>query len=219
MFIAIEGIDGSGKGAQCKLLNRWIKEEKGRDTFLTAEPTSGPIGKIIREALREGGLEPRTEALLFAADRSQHLKDIEAKLMAGKIVITERCFYSSIAYQGAAGVSTEWLKEINRFARRPEIVVLLDLSPELALERITSEKSLRGAVREREYFERRDFLSKVRELYLDMEKENDNFHRVDASRPMEEVQTSIRKVVGKFLTELEKGKKAPTQRDIGEYIA
>ncbi len=219
MFIAIEGIDGAGKGAQAKLLNRWIKEEKGHDTFLTAEPTSGPIGKIIREALREGGLEPRTEALLFAADRSQHLKDIEAKLMAGKIVITERYFYSSIAYQGAAGVSTEWLKEINRFARRPDLVVLLDLPPELALERITSQKSLRGAVREREYFERKDFLSKVRELYRDMEKENDNFHRVDASRLMEEVQTSIRKVVGKFLTELEKGKKAPTQRGIGEYIA
>ncbi len=218
MFIAIEGIDGSGKGAQCKLLNRWIKE-RGHDTFLTAEPTRGPIGKVIREALRKGSLDPRTEALLFAADRSGHVKEMEDKLRAGKVVITERYFYSSIAYQGAAGVSTEWLKEINRFTRKPDLVVLLDLPPELALERITSDRSLRGAVREREYFEKKEFLGRVREIYLDLEKESDNFYKIDAGRSMDEVQTTIRKQVGKLLSELEKGKKAPAQRAIGEYIA
>ncbi len=217
MFIVLEGIDGSGKGAHSKLLNRWMKE-KGYDTFLTNEPTSGPIGRVLREALKKGSLDSRTEALLFAADRSEHVKEISEKLRDGKIVITERYFYSSIAYQGASGLSVDWTKEINRFAPIPDLVLLLDLQADVAMKRISSKNSLRSSTREREYFEREEFLSKVREVYLDMEKENDNFTRIDASKDMEEVQTAIRKRAGRLLSALAAEKKEPAQKDLGEYI-
>ncbi|MEE8168315.1 MAG: dTMP kinase [Candidatus Hydrothermarchaeales archaeon] len=217
MFIALEGIDGSGKGAHSRLLNKWIKE-KGYDTFLTREPTTGPIGKLLREFLKEGGLDPRTETLLFAADRSEHVKEIAAKLEAGKVVITERYFYSSIAYQGAEGLSIGWVKDINRFAPAPTMVLLLDVPPETGLERISSKNSLRGTMREKEYFEKKEFLVRVREIYLDLEKEYDIFARIDASKSLEEVQTSIRKKVSRILSDLEAEKKVPAQKGLGEYI-
>jgi dTMP kinase len=209
MFIAIEGIDGSGKGTQAKLLNKWLKE-KGYETFLTKEPTTGVIGRLLREALKEGGLDSKTEALLFAADRAEHVKEILPKLEEGRVVITERYLLSSMAYQGASGVSMEWVKEVNRFAPSPDIVLLLDVSPEVGLKRIT--------FREKEYFERREFLSKVREIYLDLEKDHKNIIKIDASGSIEDVQTAIRRKIGRILSTWEEVKKKPTQKRLKEYF-
>jgi dTMP kinase len=217
MFIALEGIDGSGKGTQSKLLNRWIKE-KGYETFLTKEPTEGSVGKLLREALREGGLDPRTEALLFAADRSEHIKEISSKLAEGKVVITERYLFSSLAYQGASGLSIEWVKEINRHAPLPDLVLYLDIPPEVGLERISSRNTLRSSVRGREYFEKREFLSKVRAIYLDLAKELDNFVVIDATGSIEEVQTALRRRASKMLGTWEEEKKRPAQKGLEEYI-
>jgi dTMP kinase len=215
MFIALEGIDGSGKGTHTKKLNKWVKE-KGHETFLTREPTAGAIGQLLREFLKNGELDPRAEALLFAADRVEHVKEITQKLADGQVVISERCFYSSIAYQGASGVSIKWLMELNRFAPIPDLVLFLDVTPEVGLERISSGSSLRSSVREKEHFERQDFLGKVREVYLDLAKEND-FAVIDATGEIDEVQTSIRRVVSRSLGKLEETKKKPAQKGLEDF--
>ncbi len=215
MFIAVEGIDGSGKGTQTRLLNRWIKE-RGHETFLTREPTGGIIGQLLREILKKGELDSRTEALLFAADRAEHVKEILPKLAEGRVVISERYFYSSIAYQGASGVSIRWLTELNRFAPVPELVLYMDVSPEAGLERISSKNSLRSSMREKEYFEKQDFLGKVREVYLDLANKN-GFAVIDASGTIDEVQTAIRRVVSRSLSEFEETKKRPTQKGLGDF--
>jgi dTMP kinase len=216
MFIALEGIDGSGKGTHTKLLNKWVKE-KGHDTFLTREPTAGAIGQLLRKVLKEGELDSRAEALLFAADRTEHVKEITKKLSDRQVVITERYFYSSIAYQGASGVSIKWLLELNRFAPVPDLVLYLDVSPEVGLERISSGNSLRSSMREKEYFERQDFLGKVREIYLDLAREN-NFAVIDASGTIDNVQTAIRRRVSQGLSEREMTKKKPAQKGLGDYL-
>ena len=216
MFIALEGIDGSGKGTHSKKLNRWIKEEKGHDTFLTREPTGSAIGQLLREVLKKGELDSRTEALLFAADRTEHVKEISQNLAEGRVVISERYFYSSIAYQGASGVSIKWLMELNRFAPIPDLVLYLDVTPEVGLERISSGNSLRSSVREKEYFERQDFLGKVREIYLDLANEH-NFAVIDASGEIDEVQTAIRRRVSHLLSEKEESKKKPEQKGLGDF--
>lgn len=216
MFIAIEGIDGSGKGTHTKKLNKWVKE-KGHDTFLTQEPTGGPIGALLRDALKKGELEPSTEALLFAADRAEHVKEIKQKLADGAVVITERYFYSSIAYQSASGLSIKWLMELNRFAPIPDLVLFLDIPPEVGLSRISSGSSLRGKVREREHFERQGFLEKVRDVYLDLANEN-NFEVIDAAGEIDEVQTAIRRRVSHLLSEKESSRNRPEQKGLRDYL-
>ena len=201
MFIALEGIDGSGKGTHTKKLNKWIKE-KGHETFLTCEPTTGAIGQLLRKALKKGDLGPQAEALLFAADRTEHVKEIKQKLADGAVVITERYLYSSIAYQGASGVSIKWL---------------MDIPPEVGIERISSGSSLRGSVREREHFERSDFLGKVRDVYLELSAEN-NFTLIDATEGIDEVQTAIRRRVSYLLSEKEASRAKPEQKGLGDYL-
>jgi dTMP kinase len=217
MFITLEGIDGSGKGTQSRLLNKWVKDQ-GLDTFLTREPTSGDIGQLLREGLKTGSLDSRTEALLFAADRAEHCLLIAEKLAAGKVVISERYLHSSIAYQGASGLSTEWVKTINSFALQPDLVLILDISPAEALKRITSENSLRAAMREREYFERQDFLGWVRDLYLDMAKDEEDIIVIDASGTIEDIQTRARRRVGKLLKTWGTMRTRTRQKGLGDYL-
>jgi len=217
MLIAIEGIDGSGKGVQSKLLQRWLKE-KGYEALLTKEPTDGAIGRVLREALKAGDLDPRTEALLFAADRFEHSRWINEKLEEGKTIVSERYLHSSLAYQGASGVSIEWVRELNRFAPPPDLVVLLDVSPTEGLKRIGSGNSLRSSMREKEHFERREFLSKVRAIYLDFEKESRSIELVNASGGIEDVQTAVRRKVSRALGSWKGEEKKGVQKDMDEYF-
>ncbi len=188
MLIALEGIDGSGKATQRKMLCRWL-EERGFRVFSTAEPTEGEIGRLIREFLRgkeyDSKAIARAMALLFAADRALHVDEIEQKLNQGYIVVTERYFYSSIAYQGSLGVSPEWIKCINRFAPPADVVFCLDISPEEAIERIKKSKKTR------ENYERVEFLRKVREAYRRMAEEYESFYIIQADKPREEVHLAI----------------------------
>ena len=218
MFIAVEGIDGSGKGTHAKLLNRWLKEEKGYDTFLTTEPTTSRIGAVLRDGLKHGNLDTKTEALLFAADRSEHLEKIKMNLDKGKIVVTDRYYYSSIAYQGASGLSMRWISEINNFAKRPDLTLILDIDPEIGLQRISSKSSLRSNVREKEYFEKRDFLEKVRAIYLDLKDENEDITVIDASGSIDDVQTIIRRKVSHALSLLKTEKANYDQKELREFF-
>ncbi|HNW83863.1 MAG TPA: dTMP kinase, partial [bacterium] len=137
MFIAVEGIDGSGKSTTIKELQKYLTN-KGHNVLLTAEPTDMPTGKLIREVLakkdEDAPLTHEMLALMFATDRLNHLRErIWPALREKKTVITDRYFFSSIAYQ-SVNVSYEWVKGINRFATMPDVLVFIDVSIEKALE-------------------------------------------------------------------------------------
>jgi dTMP kinase len=188
LFIVIEGIDGSGKGTQSKLLYTWLKK-RGSPVILTQEPTYGEIGKIIRNGVLKGELDPTTEALLFAADRKKHTDEISDELEKGKVVVCDRYLDSSMAYQGAHGLDRDWLRSINNFSIKPDILIILDISPDEALKRVNT----RGE--RTDYFEKVEFLKKVRSNYLQTE----DGLIIDAGDSIEKVQEEIKKIVSRFL--------------------
>jgi dTMP kinase len=135
MLIALEGIDGSGTTTQAEKIAAEL-EASGYGVHRTAEPSTGPIGQVIRRVLRrELAVEDRTLALLFAADRLDHLqREIEPALAAGKIVISDRYLVSSLAYQ-TLNAPIEWVLQINSAARLPEISILLRVSAQIGAQR------------------------------------------------------------------------------------
>ncbi|MCX8204888.1 MAG: dTMP kinase [Candidatus Nezhaarchaeota archaeon] len=188
-LIAIEGIDGAGNTTQAKLLVRWLKQ-RGLRALLTKEPTRGDVGRLIRRRIRQVLLNPLVDALLFAADRAEHVtKVIVPKIEQGFIVVTDRYVESSIAYQGAEGADISWLEAINSFAPKPSLVVILDLQPSQALARKR---------KPREGFEQEEFLEKVRSILRARAREKGHLI-VDASKPINEVQREIRKAVERLI--------------------
>ncbi|MEK7591206.1 MAG: dTMP kinase [Patescibacteria group bacterium] len=124
-FIVFEGPDGSGTSTHSKLLAESLKQE-GKDVFLTAEPTNGPIGLGIRELLKVGGINGTALQLLFSADRADHQDAIREALASGKIVICDRYIPSTLAYGSALGLDVAWLKELNKkFIQPVKTIVLL----------------------------------------------------------------------------------------------
>jgi len=191
-FIVFEGIDGSGKSTHIGLLCRELKEQ-GHDVLETSEPSRGRIGKFIRDYVERRGrrLPIEVETLLFAADRFEHLKKtIDPALEEGRIVISDRYVHSSLAYQGAEGVSLEWVKEVNSFARKPDLCILLDIGPETGLGRMRR--------RRRTVFEVYTFQQKVRNIYLQFAEQGE-LVKVAADRPVEEVQSEISALVHELL--------------------
>jgi dTMP kinase len=181
MFIVLEGVDGCGKSTHARLLAEWLRE-KGRKARLTAEPTEGRIGSLIREILSgKVEVDPRTLALLFTADRMEHLAEIRAAQAEGADIISDRYYYSTVAYQAAQGVDRQWLLTLNGFVIKPDLVILLDIGSEAA----------EGRARSGEIFERKEFLEKVRTEY----KKFRTLKTVDSARPQEEVQEEIRGIV------------------------
>jgi len=186
MFIILEGIDGCGKTTHAKLLTDWLKTRK-HDVVLTAEPTNSKIGLFIREVLRGAEtVDPMTLTLLFTADRYQHLKEfVEPNLKDKKIIICERYYHSTIAYQNAQGVDWNWIFELNKFARKPDLTILMDIDPKKSI----------GRKKTREIFENTEFLTKVRDKYLKMP----DVVKVNTDRDIKEVQREIQDIVGKRL--------------------
>ncbi len=162
VFVCIEGLDGSGKSTQAALLVRRL--QKNHNAVLTVEPSRGKIGDFIREKYLYGEkrLSGIVEALLFAADRVDHLQnEVIPALKEGNIVVSDRYVYSSLAYQGAAGLSLDWIQQINAHALRPDLALFLDVELETVIQRLKPRKSL---------MENSMTQEKVRELYLDMVK-------------------------------------------------
>ncbi|HUS77522.1 MAG TPA: dTMP kinase [Patescibacteria group bacterium] len=183
IFIVIEGIDGSGKDTHLKFIASNLRE-RGYNVLETAEPSRQSVGTFLKKYAKrkEARLPAETEALLYAADRFEHVKKvIEPALARGYIVISIRYLYSSIAYQGAAGVELSWIKEINRFALKPDLAVLLDILPEYSLHRLKRKRSI---------YESADYLRKVRDIYVQLAKEGE-LVTVDADRPKKVVQTEL----------------------------
>ena len=198
LFIVFEGIDGSGKTTQVKMLSAAL-EAMGRKTFVTAEPTTFPTGKALREALSGRVKKSECEmAVMFVADRIAHNitaeEGIEALLEAGVDVICDRYYYSSLAYQGQA-TDYQWVKTMNIDCpqiRRPDACIYIDLLPEQSLERISKG---RDSV---EIYENVETLTKVRNQFLavirDLAK-TDNIHVVNGYRTPDEVSSDICKIV------------------------
>ena len=194
LFIALEGIDGSGTTTHLKLLSSWLTT-KGYEVVKTHEPTDGRIGRVIREVLRDSSVPSAIDALLFAADRVDNtINCIQPALDKGKIVITDRYVESSIAYQTSSGLDMAWVRELNKLALTPNITILLDLSPQVALARKRKSK-------EKEKFERTAFLKNVRQIFLSRAEE-EGFKVVNAERSIKEVQSKIRKYVQPLLGNL-----------------
>ncbi len=149
LFIAFEGGEGSGKSTQTKLLKDWLEEE-GHSVVLSREPGGTPLGKDLRKILlghETGDISPRAEALLYAADRANHVYAvIRPALEAGDIVITDRYFDSSIAYQGAGRVLEPGeVARISRWATEslfPTLTIILDVSAEIGLSRLKKKDRL-----------------------------------------------------------------------------
>lgn len=158
VFICIEGLDGSGKSTQAKLLAKKLSKA-GYNAIYTAEPSQGKIGKFIRKRLFEQARMPITaEALLFAADRIEHVQNQVAPALAeGKIVVSDRYVYSSLAYQGSAGLSLDWIEAVNANALKPDLCVFIDVEPSVVLERLKRKKSV---------MENLETQQKVRDIYL-----------------------------------------------------
>ena len=157
-FVCIEGLDGCGKTTQTRMLVKDLKE--GYDAVYTAEPTQGKVGRFIKgDYLHcESRGSSIVEALLFAADRFEHMEyEVLPKLREGKLVISDRYVYSSLAYQGAAGLDLEWIKGINSHAMPADLAVFIDVEPETVVQRLKPERSV---------MENLETQRKVREVYL-----------------------------------------------------
>ena len=188
IFIVIEGLDGSGKTTQATLLAK--KLEKNYKALLTAEPSRGKIGTFIRESClyEDKRLPTEAEALLFAADRIEHMhKEVKPALDEEKLVICDRYIYSSLAYQGSAGLSLEWIKTINARALQPDFSIFIDVSPERVIERLQRKKSV---------METLETQQKVREVYLKFV-EKGELVRIDGDKPKDVVAENLyAKVLG-----------------------
>ena len=188
-LIVIEGIDGAGKTTHARKLVRWLRK-KGIRARYTFEPTRGAIGRILEKMASKRKVDVRVEALLFAADRIDHLnKIIKPLLEKGFIIISDRYVHSSIAYQSITVGDQGWVEELNKFAEKPDLVILLDVDPETGLKRIK---------RKRARFERIEILKKVREKYLELA-EREGFKVINANRGVEEVFEDVKSSVEKFL--------------------
>ena len=190
VFICIEGLDGCGKTTQAKLLAK--KLAQSYNSVYTSEPSRGNIGTFIRKRCLYGEkrLSTIVEALLFAADRFEHVEnEIRPALREGRLVISDRYVYSSLAYQGAAGLSLEWIRTVNEHALKPDLAVFIDVKLETLMNRLKSKRSV---------MENIGTLEKARDIYLKFVAKGELI-RIDGNRAKDEVAETLSKVVLKLL--------------------
>ncbi len=196
VLIVLEGIDGSGKSTQGRLLADWLTG-LGYEVVMSREPTDGVHGqrtKAIAELGREG-LTPRQELDLYIEDRREHVeKIIRPALDAGRIVIVDRYYLSTIGYQGALGLDPEMIRRENEsFAPIPDLIILFDIHPKEGLDRISHGRSGGTNVG----YEQESYLTRVREIMRSFEAPC--LRRVDAAGSVEEVAGRVQALVDEFL--------------------
>jgi dTMP kinase len=164
-LLALEGIDGAGKSVQARAVGAALMA-RGLEVVLTREPTNGPWGRRLRESAAQGRLSPEDELHAFLEDRKQHVAElIRPSLETGKVVITDRYYFSTVAYQGARGFDPGELLRMNEaIAIEPHLLVLVDLDPQTSLARIGHRD---GRANE---FETVAQLARSREIFLSIRK-------------------------------------------------
>ena len=197
-FIVFEGIDGAGKTTQIELLTKRLSQN-GEVVNVSAEPTDNESGKALRRAL--SGKEPRTEcemAVMFVFDRIGHNAQIEKLLSEGITVISDRYYYSSLAYQGKA-TDYAWVRSMNIDCpeiRRPDVCIYLDLTPEESLARISKGRE------SMEIYENLEKLTEVRNSFFsvidDLRADGENIFTVNANRSIEDISDEIFDIVAKI---------------------
>lgn len=205
-FVVIEGLDGAGTTTQARLLVEGL-QEVGQPAHLSREPSDGPIGVLIRQMLARRVVVPQgdgyapigrqTLALLFAADRLDHVRaEVEPALAAGAVAVSDRYYHSSLVYQGDVDDQDEmdlrWVRAINERARVPDLTIFLQAPAELCLGRIASRSR-------RDLYETEAKLRRLEQRYDEvisaMEEDGEAIVRLDAARRPEELAAEIRERV------------------------
>ena len=202
LFITLEGGDGSGKSTQLSALTEWLQHH-GRTVVQAREPGGTDLGLELREIIlhRRGYMAPRAEALLYAADRAHHVATVvRPALERGDVVIQDRYLDSSVAYQGAGRVlAPDEVRHISLWATEgllPHLTVLLDLDPALGRVRLDASRTRYDRLEAEEAA----FHERVRAAYLELAAaEPERFLVLDATRPVDELQASIRDRVSALL--------------------
>ena len=188
MLVNLEGIDGCGKSTQSELLKKKL-EDIGDEVIILKEPTKRPHGQKLWDMLRGKRKATNEEILdLFVLDRTQHVEEkIQPALDDGTMVLMDRYYYSSMAYQVAGGIDLNVIRERHAFAPKPDVVLIFDLPVTIALERVRGHS-------EADEFEKEEHLEKVREAYLNLR--SDPLVRiVDSARAPEKIFEEVWKLV------------------------
>jgi dTMP kinase len=192
-LIVFEGIDGSGKTKHLMRTVKWLQQQ-GYQVLALCEPTYGPPGLKLRNSAQEGRLSAEEELNLFLEDRRWNVeKNILPALQSGKIVLLDRFYYSSIAYQGARGLDPEEIRRRNEaFAPTPDRVLLFDVESEIAVERIQQKRGDSPNL-----FEKLDYLRRVRDIFLSLT--DPYIIRIDSSGPVEDVWQQVEAAIRPIL--------------------
>lgn len=184
MYIVFEGIDGAGKSTQIQLLKKWL-EDNGFSVETVVEPTDSEIGKLIRKILQRPDAAndriQKTLGLLFAADRMLIMDKLSDE---NKIILSDRSYISSLAYQTPAN----WIADINKYAKTPDLLLLLDLDVNISVNRCSGEDE----------FENEGFLTNVKDNYLKLV-ENYRHEIINANNGVNKVSSDIKKAVAPYL--------------------
>jgi len=193
VLIVFEGIDGAGKSTQAEILLERLKT-KGYDVVYFREPSESKWGREIKKrALLANSLSPEEELELFQKDRRENVeKNLKPALEEKKVVILDRYYYSTIAYQGAKGIDKEMIKKANEeFIVKPDLVFILDIDARRGLKRIKDRK------KKDRLFEREDYLVEVRKIFRSFT--GKNIIHIDALKPREEISREIEESILKYL--------------------
>ena len=215
-FVAFEGGEGAGKSTQSRLLGEWLVAE-GYDVLLTHEPGDTEVGQKLRQIVLDpatGDISHRTESLLYAADKAEHVDRVVAPALArGAVVVTDRYVDSTLAYQGAGRALTD--REVERVARwatadlRPHLTVLLDLPPQQGMSRFEGRDRIEG--------ESVEFHERVREGFLHLAGlAPEHYLVVDARRPVDEIAAQIRRRLLPLLGQAVREHRDPTSTRLDE---
>jgi len=187
ILIAFEGIDGAGKTTQVELLTDFL-DSVGQPVVRSKEPTEGPWGQLIRQWARNGRSTLDEEVNAFVKDREEHVREVILPALAkGKIVLLDRYFYSTIAYQGArSGDIDSITSKMLDISPEPDAVVLIDVPPELGLARIEQ-----GRGEKPNAFEKKGTLEQVRDVFLQLARQRPNIILIDGTPSIEVVRRAI----------------------------
>jgi dTMP kinase len=200
IFIVLDGIDGSGKSEMVQSLGMYLSKNENYDVLTTREPTDGKYGKEIR-AILANEKDPKINGSrlleLFIKDREDHLKNdivpfLNRVYRERNIVVCDRYYYSTIAFQALQGLNPKMLVELNKDFLKPDMAFIFDLDPKIALQRISARK--------KEKFEQLEFMKRLRQKFLEIPNIlNDNIRIIDASKSKEDLFEDVKREIEKVL--------------------